>query len=432
MVLWHKIAGFLIVGYLSMTRSFAYIGVPPLFIGEIVLAGFVLLKPRVAFGTWATSMLRASPLSELGLAMLVFMLYGVWQVGRGVLAGSSLFYTLKFFVFNYYSIYVLFGIWIGMQSPEFLPRLIRVIAWVSGIYSLIWLLVLKDTAAQMPGAHVALFGVPSGGAVAILGLLCFERDLRAVWPVLALNIMVTLALQARATWLGVAAGMLMWGLLTRRLGRVVAMGIAGLAVIGMVELSGVEVGVGGRAISMGEVFGRVIAPFDLELAKELTPNATKHASTAEWRELWWEQIWLSAHSAPMLEAFGHGYGFDLFGLAPESVRGGQEEWDVRTPHSVFYYALGYTGWVGVALFAVFQLTILRLLWQAFRLGGQPAGMVFWTMGMAMACFEAGFETPYKAIPFYLLVGMAMAPGFQVKGGEDARPARAQLLPAAGR
>jgi len=432
MVIWHKVAGFLIVGYLCMTRSFAYIGVPPLFIGEIVLAGFVLLKPRVALGTWAASLLRPSPLSTLGLALLVFMLYGLWQVGRGVLGGSSLFYTLKFFVFNYYAIYLLFGIWIGLHAPEFFPKLIRVIAWVSGVYSLVWLLLLKNAAVSIPGSHVTLFGVPSAGAVAILGLLCFERDLRAVWPVLALNIMVTLALQARTTWLGVAAGMLVWGLLTVRLGRVVAMGAAGLAVIGMIELSGFQLGVGGRAISMGEVLGRIIAPIDLELAKELTPHATKHASTAEWRELWWEQIWLSVHSAPMLEAFGHGYGFDLFGLAPESVRTGQEEWDVRTPHSVFYYALGYTGWVGVVVFAAFQITILRLLWQGFRLSGAPAGLVFWVMGMAMACFEAGFETPYKAIPFYLLVGMGMAPGLQVKGGEHARPARAQLLPAAGR
>jgi hypothetical protein len=405
MVIWHKVAGFLIVGYLCMTRSFAYIGVPPLFIGEIVLAGFVLLKPRVALGTWAASLLRPSPLSTLGLALLVFMLYGLWQVGRGVLGGSSLFYTLKFFVFNYYAIYLLFGIWIGLHAPEFFPKLIRVIAWVSGVYSLVWLLLLKNAAVSIPGSHVTLFGVPSAGAVAILGLLCFERDLRAVWPVLALNIMVTLALQARTTWLGVAAGMLVWGLLTVRLGRVVAMGAAGLAVIGMIELSGFQLGVGGRAISMGEVLGRIIAPIDLELAKELTPHATKHASTAEWRELWWEQIWLSVHSAPMLEAFGHG---------------------------VFYYALGYTGWVGVVVFAAFQITILRLLWQGFRLSGAPAGLVFWVMGMAMACFEAGFETPYKAIPFYLLVGMGMAPGLQVKGGEHARPARAQLLPAAGR
>lgn len=429
MVIWHKVAGFLIVGYLCMTRSFAYIGVPPLFIGEIVLGGFVLLKPRVALGTWATSLLRASPLNALALALLVFMLYGVCQVGRGVLDGSSLLYTMKFFVFNYYSIYLMFGIWIGLQCPEFFPKLIHVIAWASGLYSLIWLLVLRYVEVYLPGSEVPLFGVPSAGAVAILGLLCFERDLRAVWPVLALNIMVTLALQARATWLGVAVGMFVWGLLTGRLGRVVAVGVAGLAVIGMIELSGVQLGVGGRPISMGEILGRVIAPIDLELAKELTPHATKHASTAAWRELWWEQIWRSVHSAPMLEAFGHGYGFDLFGLAPESVRTGQEEFDVRTPHSVFYYALGYTGWVGVVLFAVFQLTILRVLWEAFRRGGQPAGVVFWAMSMAMACFEAGFETPYKAIPFYLLVGMGMAPGLREKGDQNARSACAQLLPA---
>ena len=104
----------------------------------------------------------------------------------------------------------------------------------------------------------------------------------------------------------------------------------------------------------------------------------------------------------MLEAFGHGYGFDLFVLAPDDVRAGQAE-EIRTPHSVFYYALGYTGWVGVALFAVLQFAILRLLWRSFRLTGQPAGVVCWVMGMAMACFEAGFETPYKAIPFYLLM-----------------------------
>jgi hypothetical protein len=210
MVIWHKVAGLLVVGYLSMTRSFAYIGIPPLFIGEIVLGAFMLLKPRVALGTWATSLLRGSPLNALGVALLVFMLYGVWQVGRGVSGGYSLIYTLKFFVFNYYSIYLLFGIWIGLQCHDFLPKLIRVLAWVSGIYSLLWLLFLKGTVVFLPGSHTGLFGVPAAGGFAILGLLCFERNLRVVWPVLALNILVTLALQTRSTWLGLAVGMLAW------------------------------------------------------------------------------------------------------------------------------------------------------------------------------------------------------------------------------
>ena len=90
MAIWLAIAGILVVGYLSLGRSFAYLGVPPLFIGEIVLAAFLLLKPRVALGTWAASLLRPSPLNAFGLALLVFMLYGVWQVGRGVLDGNSI------------------------------------------------------------------------------------------------------------------------------------------------------------------------------------------------------------------------------------------------------------------------------------------------------------------------------------------------------
>ena len=115
MVFWPQVAGFLIIGYLCMTRSFAYLGVPPLFIGEIVLAAFLLLKPRVALGTWVDSLLRVSPLNALGLALLVFTLYGVWQVGRGILEGGSTLYALKLFIFNYYTLYLSLGIWVGLR-----------------------------------------------------------------------------------------------------------------------------------------------------------------------------------------------------------------------------------------------------------------------------------------------------------------------------
>jgi len=416
-VIWPWLAGILLVGYLSMTRSFAYLGIPPLsiFIGEIVLAAFLLLKPRVALGTWVASLLRPSPLNAMGLALLAFVLYGIFQMGRGVLNGSSITYTFKFFIFNYYPIYLFLAMWIGSQAIDILPRLIRVIAWANGIYGLIWLVALDPSrgyvVAMMPGADVTVFGQPGGGTVAILGLLCFERDLRTVWQVLALNIIVTLGVQVRAEWLGLALGILVWGFLTGRLSRVIFLGLASLAVIGIVELAGVELGARQGQISFGSIVGRVIAPINLELAKELTPNAEMYAGTMEWRERWWEQIWLSVHSKPMLAAFGRGYGFDLFALAPDDVRAGQAE-EIRTPHSVFYYALGHTGWVGIALFAVFQFTILSLLWRAFRLSGQPAGVVFWAMGMSMAFFEQSFDTPYRAIPFYLLVGMAMAPALQ--------------------
>ena len=426
MVIWTGLAGFLLVGYLCMTRSFAYLGIPPLYVGEIGLAAFLLLKPRVVLGTWTTSLLRASPLHALCLALLVFMTYGVWQLGRGLRDGSSMLETLKYFTYNYYAMYLFFGLWIGIQRPDFLPKLIRVMAWIHGIYGLIWIAVLRDLTRGppfIPGSELSVFGLPAGGAVAILGLLCFERNLRAVWLVLALNMAVTLGMQARATWLGLAVGTLVWGFLTRRLGRVAALGMAGVAVLGLIEFSGIRLGPG-RETSFGEVAARAIAPIDLELAKEWSPNAKHAAGTVDWRETWWDSIWTSVHSQPMLEMFGHGYGFSLISVAPKAAQKDNE--DDRTPHNVFYYALGYTGWVGVALFAILQFAIFRLLWRSFRASREPTGVVFWFAFMAMACFEGSFETPYRAIPFYLLVGMSMAPGLQSKGEWDVRAARAQL------
>lgn len=245
---------------------------------------------------------------------------------------------------------------------------------------------------------------------------------------LALNIVVTLAWQVRAEWLGLALGILAWGMLTGRLGRVIRVGLAGVAVLGMLQLADVElIGRTGTSVSIAETLARAIAPISLELAKELSPNAVYHAGTAEWRELWWDQIWLSVHAKPMLEAFGHGYGFDLFGLAPPEVRAGQPA-DIRTPHSVFYFALGYTGWVGVVLFGALQLAILRLLWRSYKLTGQPVGLVWWVMGIAMASFEEGFDTPFKAIPFYLLCGMAIAPLLQAVPAPEAPRARPEPQP----
>lgn len=428
MSIWLRVAGLLLVGYLCMKRSFAYIGAPPVFIGEIALAAFLLLKPRVALGTWAASLLRPSPLNGLSLALLVFVAYGLWQVGRGVLAGSELVYTLKFFVFNYYALYLFLGMWIALHLPDGPPKLVRAIAWVNGVYGLLYIVALRHVAADLPGTEQPLFSPPGGGAVAILGLLCFERDLRKVWLVLALNIVVTLAWQVRAEWLGLALGILAWGMLTGRLGRVIRVGLAGVAVLGMLQLADVElIGRTGTSVSIAETLARAIAPISLELAKELSPNAVYHAGTAEWRELWWEQIWLSVHTKPMLEAFGHGYGFDLFGLAPPEVRAGQPA-DIRTPHSVFYFALGYTGWVGVVLFGALQLAILRLLWRSYKLTGQPVGLVWWVMGIAMASFEEGFDTPFKAIPFYLLCGMAIAPLLRAEPAPAAPRARPEPQP----
>jgi hypothetical protein len=426
MVLWPRIAGFLLTGYLTLGRSFAYLGIPPLFIGEIVLGTFLFFKPRVALGTWVASLLRGSPLNGVGLALLAFVAYGTWQVGRGVLGGFSIIDALKTFTFNYYTLYLFLGIWIGLQAPDFLPKLIRFVAWVNGVYGVIFLIALRHVEIYLPGfgaQDVPLFAPPAGQVVVIVGLLCFERDLRAVWFVLLLNIMITLAWQVRAEWAGLAAAILVWGLLTGRLGRVFSMSVGAIALFGMLALADIQLPGRNGAVSLSESLARVIAPIDLELAKALSPKAKYHAGTAEWRELWWDGIWRSVNSNPKLQAFGHGYGFPLVNLAPAD---GYKA-STRTPHSVFYYALGYTGWVGVFLFGFLQFAILRFLWRSYRLTGQAAGLAWWVMAMVRFSFEEGLETPMKAIPFYLMMGICMAPALQFNAARFVRPAGERLF-----
>jgi hypothetical protein len=203
-----------------------------------------------------------------------------------------------------------------------------------------------------------------------------------------------------------------------------AMGMAGLAVLGMLALADVRLPGRSGEVSLSESVARVIAPIDLRLAKELSPRAKFHAGTADWRELWWDGIWRSVHSDPMLEAVGHGYGFPLVSLAPA----GEYRESTRTPHSVFYYALGLTGWIGVVLFAALQFAILRLLWRSYRLTGQAAGLAWWVLWMVRFSFEEGLETPMKAIPFYLMIGICMAPALQAQGERIARAVRARPLP----
>jgi hypothetical protein len=123
-----------------------------------------------------------------------------------------------------------------------------------------------------------------------------------------------------------------------------------------------------------------------------------------WRTVWWFLIWNSAHSDLTTALIGHGYGYPLGDLAPYLA--GQF---IRTPHNEFFYALGYTGWFGVIIFFLFQAEFLRLLRKAHKLTGEPLGVPFWAAMMAYGMFFPLGETPYGAIPFYLIVGWLAAP-----------------------
>ncbi len=109
---WVYVIGFLILGYLSMGRSFAYLGIPSLslFIGEVVLGAFLFLHPGAFVGKWLGALVRSSPLSGLAWAIYLFVGYGIFQLMRGIILGYTPLTAIQCFVFNIYPLYIFIGL----------------------------------------------------------------------------------------------------------------------------------------------------------------------------------------------------------------------------------------------------------------------------------------------------------------------------------
>jgi hypothetical protein len=415
-----RFALFVVVGYLVEWRSFAYIGIPSLniFVGEVAL-GLAVLHPRTRQALYRAALVLTRPGRWHGLIVIitVFLVFGVIEVGSGVARGFNLLSALKGLPFNYYVVFVILGVWLGQQSRDLLQRFAWVFAVANAVYGLPAVLFLSKLSITFPGsrdvngsgAPVPVFSVGTGSGMAVIALLAFP--LPPKWrkftvPLLLVNAFVMLAEQQRAEWLGFATGLLVWTILTRRVRTFLAGMLAVVGLLAVISLFGLKIpGAPGRGgqVSPSAVLGRILAPVDPNLASHLVPNSTLYAATASWRTTWWHAIWRSSQQDLPTAMLGHGYGYELRSLAPYVPP------DTRTPHDVFFYALGYTGWVGVTLFGLLWFTLITKLYRVFRLTGNAFGLAFVAVAFGLGLFGNWFETPYGAAPTYLVVGLALAP-----------------------
>jgi len=405
-----------------MGRSFAYLGIPAwhVFIGEIVLALFLFSGPLTRLGRWPWVVRRMPRFRRLFMFFLIFFAYGVFEVLRGIALGHPALTAARDLAFEYYPVFLALGLWVGLRDPGIPPRLFRTLAWFNGVYGAVYILFLNGTGWILSGvlnqaAPVPVFGLPEFSFVVLLGLLAYERDLKKIWHLLALNGFVLLGMQVRGEWLGFAVGLCMLGWLTKRLKTV----LTGAAVVTILLVSMFVVNIklpgpetrGGGEISTRDLIGRAVAPLDPDLAAEYTSFSKMDVGTTVWRTVWWAAIWEAVHQNRVLSLLGFGYGYPIGDLVPYL-----EGEFIQTPHNAFFYALGYTGWIGVAFFALFQGQLVLLLWRTYHRSGQPSGVVLWVAMLAYAQFTAFFEAPYGAIPFYLLIGIILGSGMMSRRG----------------
>jgi hypothetical protein len=404
------------IGYLAAERSFAYVGIPALnlYVGEAMLvAALCLRETRQAFKHAVDWLVRPGRFHGLACVLTLFLGYGVFQVLRGFVDHYRLLTALKNFPFNYYALFLVLGVWLGRRSPEFLRRLLHGFAVVNAIYGPLTTLFLGKLPLTFPGSGgVPLFKVGTGSGIAIIGLLAFpleQKYRKWTWVLILANAFVLLAEQQRAEWLGFIAALVVWSLLARKI-RTLAIGaVAVIGLLALVGLLGIKIpGAAGRSgsVSLGSTIGRAVAPIDPNLAAKYTQDAKLYKDTTTWRTTWWSAIWQSSRQDTNVGMFGHGYGYNLSSLTDVPVSA-----DTRTPHNVFFYALGYTGWIGVGLFVLLWGTLVNMLWRVYRITGNGFGLAFFAAALCLGLFGNWFETPFGAAPTYFIVGVAIAPLF---------------------
>jgi hypothetical protein len=282
---------------------------------------------------------------------------------------------------------------------------------VSAIYGALYVLFLQPPPNEFvdPSETTGAFGLsqPTSAAYSLLAMMCFGQIRWRDSPILLLNAFTLLALQVRAEWLGLAVAGGLWAVLNRRVGRTVAVAGMFVAVLAMIQLVGINMEGRIGNVTFAESAARIVAPFSADLATRLSPeHAETHIGTGQWRTDWWSLVWANVNADPTRFIFGYGFGFPLRSLV---YTAGMTEMSARTPHNVFFYALGYTGWIGVLLFFGLQASIGLLAWRTFKTTGQSFAVVYWVASLVVSSLSNLFETPFGAIPFYLVMGMAIAP-----------------------
>lgn len=437
---WSVTVLILLLGYLCMGRSFAYWGIPPLFlfVGELVLASFLLFGPHLSKGKWPWIARKLPKLKNVKRMLYLLLLYGAFEILHGIFAGYPAVTAIRDYAFDYYPLYLFLGLWVGLRGSFSLPKFFRVFGWVNGIYGVSYVLFLNRLSWTFPGfndraAPVAVFGTPEFSSIALLGLLVFEKDLREVWLLLVMNGFVLLGMQVRGEWLAFAVGLAIWAWLTRNFKRAVWGGallvvLLAFMAVTSIQLPGIEARSAGSSITAGALLGRALSPVDSNLAYNYASNYQNDVDTTMFRTLWWAAILVAVHQSASSAIFGFGYGYPLGDLVPFL-----EGHYIQTPHNAFFYALSYGGWIGVIIFFWFLAEIGRLILAVPGSEMRNFGITLFAALFTIAMFEPFFETPYGAIPFFLLFGIIVSQALviQRKSAPPAEHGVALLPPTAG-
>ncbi len=404
--------GILLVGYAFLHRSFAYLGAPPLFIGELVL---LLLVLTVALAGSPATVLRSRPARALlvfqavGLVATVPYLaaYGVDALRDAVLWGYGVFAIAIAALATDKSVHKAMEVY-GRLVPWFLalmPVMIVAGRLVPGLTSAVTFQGIPvfdpksgDIAVHLAGVAAFLaLGLHRQARTGVRSSAVYEWVLWGLW-------LVTFALISdnRGGMVAVLAAMMVLIILARGSTRfwkplALAVCLVGLAAAWQVEIGGED-----RVVSVNAIFHRISSAF-------VNTGEEGVDGTKEWRIDWWTDIVGYTVNGPY-RWLGKGYGVNL---ADDDGYQVQADGSLRSPHNGHMTVLARSGMLGLAAWVLFLVALLLPLARVATSQGIASRLpalwllIYLLAALVNATFDVYLEGPQGGIWFWVLAGAAM-------------------------
>jgi hypothetical protein len=402
---------FLLTGYAVLGKVFAYLGVPPLYVGEIVLLlGLVALIRSGCLIALAASIPSLFLLTFLGLAAFsMSMTFGRYGVD-----------ALRDSVVVLYGIFAFIVAALLLENPlriEGIIRFYRVFATVYACVPIVLMVVgplVLQVIPSWPTAGAPMVFVKSGEAgVHLAGITAFTllgfRRQTWTWSLFLILGAAIVVSQNRGGMLAFAvpsAIAVVFATDRRKFLQLVSVGLV-ISVIAIVTNVDIQLA-GTRRLQFSQFTDNVASVFSDSTTHDLD-------GTKEWRTRWWETIvnytihgdrfWSGRGFGPNL-AETDGYGNWARGDAP-----------LRSPHSAHMTILARLGVPGLALWVsmlvVWFSTMFGNAYMAWR-NGEPAWGRFFIFVPCYALaaiidssFDVALEGPMIGIWFWSLIGVGI-------------------------
>ncbi len=405
--------GVVLLGYALMGKGFAYLGFPPLYVGEIAFLGGIIVFFRAGGSIAATAALPAVLLLALMALVLARTLPFLGVYGFNALR-DSVIVIYGGFAFILIALLLEDARRIGIVLRYYRIVLVSLPAmFVGSLLFKYW----GEDIPELVGPVPILYTSPSGVGTHLAGVMVFAligyRKVSIAWLFLWFATLAIVGATNRGAMLAalvpVAVAMLALGRYRLMLASVVV--IVSLFAVLLAFESAV-----GHFEEAKESLNRPVSAHQLfENAKSIIGQSGQQAEgTKQWRLNWWDIIVNDTIHGPN---FWTGRGFGLNLADADGFAGTQERPPTRSPHSAHMTMLARTGVPGLVMWLLVLVSWFAMMTRSF-LTARVRGHKHWAdLFVFIVCYElailinASFdvvlEGPMQGIWFWCLFGFGI-------------------------